>query len=240
MTKPATSWLLTVAVAVVLFLLTRNPLIASILPYLRAGWPAFRSALWLRRCDPLPGRGRACFWFYLATAGWRAGTAALVVLVTLRLLQDVSAEPPDRTKMARAAMIVFGGVLASVLLGVIGIASALIRRVRVFVIPNIRNLCGGEFPLVPAVAGQRHRFNHAIFILGTSLMLPVAAAGTGLLVTLSFANPNIFPVVPAILGFSLIGIGPFATIPVYGYCSSRIIARTPGDCWRQDASQASR
>ncbi len=32
--------------------------------------------------------------------------------------------------------------------GVIGIASALIRRVRVFVIPNIRNLCGGEFPLV--------------------------------------------------------------------------------------------
>jgi len=236
MSKPAASWLLTIAVAVVLFLLTRNPLMASILPYLRAGWPAFRSALWLRRYDPLAGRGRTCLWFYLATAGWKAGTAALLTVLALRVLQDISGQGVDTTKLVPAAVIVFGGVLRSVLLGVIGIASALFRRVRVFVIPNICSLCHGQFQATSTVASQRHRFNHAIFIVATSLVLPVVATGVGLLVAFSFANPNKFPVVPAVAGFGLIGLGPFAMIPVYGYCSSRIIARTPRECWEPDVS----
>lgn len=86
---------------------------------------------------------------------------------------------------------------------------------------------------------QRHRFNHAIFIVATSLVLPVVATGVGLLVTLSFANPNAFPTGPAIVGIGMTGIGPFAMIPVHGYCSAQIIARRSGECWSQDVSPAS-
>jgi hypothetical protein len=238
--KPATSWLLTVAATVVLFLLTRSPFMASILPYLRAGWPAFRSALWLRRCDPLPSRGKTCFWFYLATAGWKAGAAALVTLVTLAVLQEKFGQATDMTKVVRTLMVMFGGILASVLFGVIGIVAALVRRVRVFVIPNIYCLCGGEFPMIAAVGGKRLRFNHAIFIVATSLVLPTIVAGTGLLMALGFSNPNHLPVLLGLLGFGLMMIGPIAMIPLYGYCSSRIIARSPGECWAPDVSPASR
>ena len=41
-------------------------------------------------------------------------------------------------------------------------------------------------------------------------------------------NPNVFQVVLAIARFGLIAVSPFAMIPAYGCCSSRIIAWRPG------------
>jgi Phosphatidylethanolamine-binding protein len=160
--------------------------------------------------------------------------------LTLIIVRDRTGHIADPGRLHRAAMVMCGGVLASVLLGVIGIVAALVRRVRVFIIPNIGSLCGAEFPTIAEVAGRRPRFNHAIVIVVTSLVLPVMVAATVLLGALFAVNPNNVPLVLAVPGFAVLFGGPFAMIPVYSCCSSRIIARTPGECWAQDVSQASR
>jgi hypothetical protein len=78
------AWFSLVAVGWALYELTSQPAIAVTAVCLKFGWEDFLTARWLRRTDPDPRRGRACFWLYLASGLWK--TAIVGLLMTLAYL----------------------------------------------------------------------------------------------------------------------------------------------------------
>ncbi len=73
----------TIAAAGVLYLVTRHPLLAAILPWLHGGWPTFSTGLWLLRTDPVRRCAWVCLIFYLAAGCWKAAVTALGTMMVL-------------------------------------------------------------------------------------------------------------------------------------------------------------
>src|SRR5574340_969567 len=67
----------TLLVATLLYLTTKEPVLAAILPCVHGGWNTFRTGLWLLRADPRRLRARTCFAFYVAAACWNAAAAGV-------------------------------------------------------------------------------------------------------------------------------------------------------------------
>ena len=59
-------WSTLALVAWVGFELTAQPAVVAAVFCSKVGWNDFLTAVWLRRRDPHPGRGRACSWFCLS------------------------------------------------------------------------------------------------------------------------------------------------------------------------------
>jgi hypothetical protein len=81
------TWLGVLAVGWVLYELTARPQVAVVAVCVKFGWEDFRTALWLRRRDPWPYRGRACFWLYLSSGLCRITLTALMMSVGFILVQ---------------------------------------------------------------------------------------------------------------------------------------------------------
>ena len=56
-------------------------------------------------------------------------------------------------------------------------------------------------------------------------------ASISLMLVVGGDNPNDIDLVSSVLAFGLFLLGPIAMIPLYAWCSARIIARTPSECW---------
>ena len=226
-------WFLAVCAAVAIHLLTGYALFAAALPCALAAWKSFRCGFWLLRADPVAARGRACWWFFLAVACWKAAATALAIIVIFLAL---TGKPPPEKETVAASLILIGGLLTSTLIGIVALAATLRARVRVWVHPSVRGRCHGDFRrlaeyVASSVPYSSRPFNHAIPVLALSLFLPVLGAGTALLIATFALHPSDPPTVPCVIGFCLLTVGPLAMIPVYCYLSSRIIAKTPLDCW---------
>ncbi len=57
----AIAFLLTLAVATLVYLVSGNVIISTVLPCLHAGWSTFRTGLWILKSDPRRFRARTCF-----------------------------------------------------------------------------------------------------------------------------------------------------------------------------------
>jgi len=231
-------WLLAVCAAVVLHLLVGYALFVAALPCALAAWKSFRCGFWLLRSDPVAARGRACCWFCLAVGCWKATATALAVVLILmgiEIMTGLRIPVQQALKEANFALLIMAvGVSLSTLIGIIAIALALRGKVRVWVHPGLRQRCHGEYAYVAecALSYRYRQMNHAVSVLALSVLFPLAAAGTGLLMWLGYNHPNNnAPAVLNLIGFLLLLAGPLAMIPVYLFLSSRIIARVPADCW---------
>jgi hypothetical protein len=231
-------WLLAVCVAILLHLLVGYALFVAALPCAQAAWKSFRCGFWLLRADPVAARGRACCWFCLAVGCWKAAATALAVMLILIGIEAMTGRPMPIQQAQREgnfALLIMGvGVSLSTLIGIIAIALALRGRVRVWVHPSLRQRCRGEFGYVAeyVLTYRNRQMNHAVSVVALSVLFPLAAAGTGLLMWLGYNHPNNdAPAVLNLIGFLLLMAGPLAMIPVYVFLSSRVIARTPLDCW---------
>jgi hypothetical protein len=142
-------------------------------------------------------------------------------------------------EFARTMMVLLAGLGVATLLGIVGVAGALARGVRVFVIPPLHRLAGGDFSAIGEVAAARPRFNHAIFILASSLFVPILACG-GILAAwgATGANANAPKTLSAAIGLGVVMLGPLAAIPVYLVLSQRIVAATPSECWPEQFAAA--
>jgi hypothetical protein len=227
----AMMWLLVLAAAIGVFLVTGSPLLAALLPYLSAARASLRSAIWLRSADPWTARGKTCFWFYLATAAWRAAVAAFVSVLLFFVTEAVTGVGPDIDVFARTMIVIAVGAGWAAILGLVGMAAAVARGVRVFVIPNIARLAGGEFDAIGAVASARPRFNHAIFVLAMAMFLPVSVAGTIIAAIGGARDPNRVDNPLTWIGLGLLMLGPLAAVPLYVWLSNRVVALAPEDCW---------
>ena len=81
---------LTIAAAGVVYVMTRHPLLAGILPWLHGGWPTFSTGIWILRSDPQRARARVCFLFYFAAACWKAAVVAFATtfVIAIEFLAD--------------------------------------------------------------------------------------------------------------------------------------------------------
>lgn len=230
-------WFAVLAASILIFVVTGNPLLASLLPYLSAARHCTRAAFWLRTVDPFPQRGRACFWFYLATAAWRAASAAFVTVVGFAIVQIVRGIGPNMAVFSQTMIVLLCGLALATLLGLVGVVSALAARVRVFVIPDIHRQATGDFDLVLVAATLRPRFNHAIFVLASVLIVPVLlVGGTFAALGADGRGPNAPNSLMGSLGLGVVMLGPVVMLPVYLVLSQRVVAATPAICWPEQCA----
>lgn len=87
------TWLTIVTIGWVLYELTAQPALGSVAVCAKFGWDDFLTALWLRRRDPYPYRGRTCFWLFLAGGLWNTAVVAGIMLLAFAI---VGANRPNR------------------------------------------------------------------------------------------------------------------------------------------------
>jgi hypothetical protein len=233
-TKPRFSFVfvLTFAVAILLYLVTNEPIVAVILPCLHGGWNTIHTGLWLRKSDPCLHRAKVCFVFYVATAFWKAAAAALLTIVLLGVAQEWIGVNPDLDEIIATMLVVMGGVVFNTILGLVAIGLAIRHRIRVWVHPRLRTMLHDDLGQVINLNPFQSGFNHAIVVVALALLFPPVIIGIlTLALTTVDKNINDVAIVPTILAFLMVFAGPIAMIPCYAWLSSRILAKTPQQCW---------
>jgi hypothetical protein len=231
------AWPIALLAAVAIHQVTGSPIAAASLLAFHAGWKPFRCGLWLKRVDPLAARGWACFWFYLATAFWRAAAWALATVFFFVIVALIAGQPPGEEEIMMEFFVLAGGICLSAAVGLVALASAFLGKVRVWVQPMIWERCHADFTRLWSLrgfyaGGPERAFNYAVFVIATSLAAPVVGFGTVLLIwSMAGARPNDPPMIPTILGLFLLFPGSLLVIPAYAIIASRIVARTPAECW---------
>jgi hypothetical protein len=226
-------WFVILAITAGIYFATGDFLLGSLLPYVWVAWPSVESAFWLRSRDPVQERGKTCFWFYLSAAGWRAAISALLTVAAFALIDKGAGIPVNMDELARTMIVFIVGLGVSSLLGISGTICAFRRRVRVFVIPNLKRLCRGDFDAIPkATQKRRVNVNWAIFVLMTSVFVPVLTAGLLTAMLSATARPPNAPASTAeSAGLAILCLGPIAALIPYSYLATRIAASTPWNCW---------
>ena len=226
-----------VAVGIILFLATKNVFASAILPSLVAGWSSFYTGLWLLQSDQRRTRARTCFAFYLAAACWKSAAAALTTVIVFAFVAELTGKDPTMEQFSATMLTLVAAVVLSTLIGLGATCSAVAYRIRVWVHPRLRARLDGNLSSVARLDSTHDGFNHAIFVVATSLAFPIVALGGGSLVLLlADETPNEVEMIPAIVSFVTLFAGPFAMIPLYAWLSSRIIARNPQECWPADSA----
>jgi hypothetical protein len=230
----------TLIVATLLYLVTKRPALAVILPCLHGGWETFRTGLWVLQSDPCRPRARTCFAFYLAAACWKSAASAFLAVVIFIVAAMITGFQPNINEFAATMFVLAGGVVLNMFLGLGAICAALRQKIRVWVHPRLRAMTDGDLRRVaelgPVRRGANHAIfglNHAIFVVATALAFPVAGAGALAVAILTVGkNRNQLETVPATIFLCLTLFGaPLATIPGYVWLSLRIVARSPQECW---------
>jgi hypothetical protein len=75
------TWLGLVALAWLLYELTREPALGAVAVCLKFGWEDFLTARWLWRNDPELWRRRATFWLYLSWGLWKTAVVAFLMSI---------------------------------------------------------------------------------------------------------------------------------------------------------------
>ncbi len=220
----------------ILYAATANPWIAILFPYLSAAWPIARSGVWLRKCDHWAERGVACFWFYLAAAGCKAALMAVASLYLGFALQAIFQRPADFEKLGWTTSMIAAGFCIAALLGLLGAAVAVRRGVRVFVVPKLHDLCGGDIRRLGNVCLEYRGTNFAIWVLASAVFIPISLFG----LAMCFGGMGKAGEMNAISWAGLITmlVGPPLGIPLYAILSQRVIAARCVDCWPEAVAVA--
>ena len=181
------AWPIVLVVAVAVEAATGSALLAALPIAVHAGWKSFRCGWWLKSVDPVPRRARACFWFYLATACWKAAAYAFVTIIIFGVVENFAGQPVPMDEVIAELQVMLCGVVLSVIVGIAAVVSALRRKVRVWVHPSVREQCRGDFNRLGEIRGSvffnpyklPHGFNHAVFIVITAVAFPPLVRGDG-------------------------------------------------------------
>lgn len=228
----------TLAISALLYFLTNELVVAVILPCLHGGWHTIETGVWLLKTDPDRCRAKVCFAFYFATACWKAAAAALFTVFLFGVAEAMTGVQPNMDEFAATMLVVLGGVVFNTLVGIGATVAAVFYKIRVWVHPCLRSMVQNELRMVTGLHPARCGFNHAIFVVATALVFPVLCIGTTclLIATVGKGRNEVESTAASLLVFATMFGGPIAMIPCYAWLSSRIIARTPQQCWPQDTT----
>ena len=231
-------WPTIVMVSIVLLMLTFNPLLTGFFPYLRAGWPAMKTAFWLKKEDPWKARGTVGFLFHLCMALFRAGTCALVCVICTGIVASVTQKEPNLIPfMIAMATIVFGCFLSSILAW-IGVVIAFLHGIRIFVISNLFAVCHGDFTVTKSLGTGHVPINPANCIIGVATAVPSLTLWfIAMLTTVAEQGNRRNETMTAII-LGLLPVLGITCIVMVVFLSSRIMARSPAECWGIDPPES--
>jgi hypothetical protein len=214
-------FVLLLAVGIVVFLVSNNLFVGAVLPSIRAGWRSFRTGLWILQSDHRRSRARICFAFCIATAFWQAAAAALGSVIVFVIVAHFTGNAPNMNRFAATMLQLSSGVALTTVVGLAASIAAATANIRVWVHPMLREIAHDDLTTIVDLPAHRY-FNHAVFVLATSLACPVVASCGFLLIDF---KSGLFTSV-------VLTVGPFLACVGYVWLASRIIATHPAECWR--------
>jgi hypothetical protein len=218
--KLLVEFLLLLAVGIVIFLATNEPIAGAVLPSIYAGWRSFRTALWILRSDQSLSRARVCCAFCIATAFWQGAAAALVSVIVFVIVANFTGKAPNMQRFAATMITLASGVALTTLVGLTAAITAKMAGIRVWVHPRLREMVNNQLETVVDLPPHRY-FNHAVFVIATSLAFPVLSLCCALLIDF---RSGLFTAAVLIAG-------SFLAIASYSWLASRIVAMHPAECW---------
>jgi len=168
-------WWAIVVISVALLLVTLNPLLAGFLPYINAGWPAAKTAFWLKSTDPWKARGTVGWLFHLCMALFRAGASGFLWIVVTAIVVAITQEKLDLIPFAIAIGTITFGCFLSTILCWIGVAIALGHGTRVFVASRLYKICRGDFTEAQTLEFGPGRTNPGNYIIAVATATPMLA-----------------------------------------------------------------
>jgi hypothetical protein len=229
-------WLVTFAAAIVVERLTKSVALAAIMPCYHASWKTLHCAFWLKRSDPISSRGWACFFFYAATACWKAAAAALATAwLCYQAAEWLNQPQPEHFISTLLTILAICGSLMGIL-GNIGAISAWRGKIQVWVTPSVYYGSHGNFQLLGYLHHSYIHFNQAWIVLATAIILVPMCIGLSILFIGSLWNNNPNALIPenglSCVGFIIALIGtPIISRILIPFFSRRIIAKSPAQCW---------
>ena len=235
-------WPFIIPTVVVIYLLTSSLAVSAILPSLKAAVPALRSATWLYQHESrLPHNGlrtASLFLMYVATGIWKAAYTAMFSMLGLGVAAVQFGARPEIPRIEALLITMTLCIGATCIVGLAATAAAWKSQVKLWVHPGIFAWCGGDFQRINHLGAYAARFNHATFVLGTSLALPGLCAGATVLAGLTATGAPMDEATTALsLKIMLVAfvVYPIGVIMFYSYLSRRILAASPEQCWDTDA-----
>lgn len=229
--RPHLTWSALFLLGLLLYEMTSQPGLAAAVTCIKFGWSDFQVARWLRRVDPDRGRGRACFWFYVAFGLWKIAILATVMMISLLFFASLF-HPGKRPPGGAVFSPILKGVLIAAGIGFglsfwatyVALGSALRHRVKVWL--GFAPHRAKKERFWPPCHG---RTNAAPFVTVTTLILTLWALLLMLLLLVTVAGR--FQV--AVLAMLLVGV--FLAFPgfvfVFRLLDRRVFAQTPPECW---------
>ena len=208
------------AVGVILAMATGHPWLAVVLPSLRAGWRSIATSVWIFGVDSVRRRAMICGLFGVAMGCWQVAATAVVSVAAMVVASQLLGRAPNMERFAAVMTTLLGGVSLTALLGLVASMAALVTRVRVWVHPTLPEILDGTLKW-KLQSPARMGWNHAVFVLATSLTVPaVGACGYVLIQPGSIAR-----------ALSVFALTWLTVIVSYGRLAGRIIADHPSQCW---------
>jgi len=234
-------WGLVLSIAVVAYEITAQPALAVCTVSLKMGWGRFVTAFWLRRRDPNRGRGRACFWLYIASGFAVAALTGFALLLAFPFFMPKQANGPAAGANAPPNPVVeaFTGASIAWLLGMILASAALLIALLLARRYHVRLWLHGDVGLArergewPPTYGRN---NQAAFPILIALLIFWALFFGVLAALVCIAADELGQRIPkqggifSIILVTLIGL-PLSTLVVWDYVKKKILAGMPGECW---------
>jgi hypothetical protein len=221
----------------VLYELTAQPALGVAAVCIKFGWEDFRTAWWLRARDRLPGRGRACFWLYIASGLWKIAITASLMIFGYVFLKIAGALAAKRAAphVVGSMLTAFGGIAMAAITASAAVVLALVGNHRLWLHHGVHR--ARRYDVWPPPHWPEHSSNLAGMLLGTTWFavgVPVILFGVllGVAVTLGpIRQPGAGLVV--VLGFPGLCLAWALALyrTVRGRWGRRVFAATPADCW---------
>ena len=173
--------LVLVVLGIILFLLTGRLWLGVVLPSLLAGWRSVQTAVWVLRTDVVCRRAVIGGLFCVAMACWKSAASAFVSLLAIVGTVLVLGQEPQMERFAAVMTVLVGGVVLTSFIGLAGAVAALIKGVRLWVHPELPAILEAyrRDEVSPVMSRKQ---NHVIYVLATSLSVPLLFAGAWVLV----------------------------------------------------------
>jgi hypothetical protein len=232
-----TSWVLPVLLmlAFLVYELTAQPALGVAVACVKFGWNDFCSALWLRRVDPEPRRGRACFWLYLAFGLLKTAITASLLMFAYSFavgpqIQNAQRNafrnlPPVEYVVAGATAI--GGFMLSGLTAWVALYKAWRGQIRLWLDSSVHQARRqNSWPPRNTSAASPNQARTMVAIALITVCTLFMLVLVPLLIVLGQANQ---PVAPACMVVGVI-VSCGIVLGLRQYLS-RGLAKSPSECW---------
>lgn len=247
-------WWLIGSLAALVAELTAHPSIGVVVLCLKFGWNDFQTALWLRRRDPIPLRGRICSWFYGASSLWRICISGFALMFVLAVILGISearqapvggrpqvAVPP--MELITSMIVWMTSAMAAALVTTLALVLSRKSPSKIWISPvDPGSRQRNEWP--PQI---RMRFRPPMNVLKwwlilTTIAVSVPLAITGLMMLaggFGAGNPPRNPNIGLLVCTVVLAIVPLAVTSTCAIIESRLAATSPFECWLLPKSENS-